>query len=237
MNYKIRYSDELYHYGVKGMKWGVRKDERVSSAESNYRGAKSDAKQARKDAASFSRRHAISSRIKGTKNNRKAEELRKNAERKTSDASKAKDKLSGTKNLVKAEKYRDKLAGRSKNRASWEVYYAKQAQHNVNDLKKHGAKADVYQERRTEALNEQKRKYEERFGENSYNTWASLADTMHYDWNTNQRVRDMIKSERDERNSHINTARRYLDKRKALMEMPISEVTTKKDIRRVYKGD
>ena len=238
MNYKIIYSDELYHHGVKGMKWGVRKDERVSSAESRYKSAKSDAKQARKDASSFSRRHAISSRIDGTKNNRKAAELRRNAENKANDVANAKNKLEGTKNLVKAERYRDRLAKTAKNRASWEVENAKEAQRNITDLKKHGDRADIYREKRTADLNVRKQKYEERFGENTYDrSWASLADTIHYDWNTNQRVKDMIKSERTNRDSHINTARKYLNKRKALMEMPISEITTKKDIRRVYEGD
>lgn len=236
MNYKIIYSDELYHHGVKGMKWGVRKDSRVASAESRYQGAKSDAKQARKDARSFSTRHAISSRIGGTKNNQKAAELRRNADKKAGEADKAKEKLEGTKNLVKTERFRDRLARRAKNNASWEVAAAKESQRNVTDLKKRGDKADVYQEKRSADLNAQKRQYEERFGENSYNSWASLADTIHYDWNSKQRVSDLIKSERADRDSHINTARKYLNKRKALMEMPISEVTTKRDVRRLYKN-
>lgn len=31
------YTDELYHYGVKGMKWGIRKDKRSGSAKSTNR--------------------------------------------------------------------------------------------------------------------------------------------------------------------------------------------------------
>lgn len=43
------YINELYHYGVKGMKWGVRKKRyEISDAQNNFKAAKADYKMAKK---------------------------------------------------------------------------------------------------------------------------------------------------------------------------------------------
>ncbi len=47
MNYRIHYSDELYHHGVKGMKWGVRK-EYVPKVKRKASGSESPEKKKRK---------------------------------------------------------------------------------------------------------------------------------------------------------------------------------------------
>ena len=36
MTYRIVYGDELYHYGVKGMKWGVRKEQKYAEKEKKW---------------------------------------------------------------------------------------------------------------------------------------------------------------------------------------------------------
>ena len=234
MEYKIIYSDELCHHGVKGMKWGVRKDERVASAESRYRGAKSDAKQARRDASSFARRHMITSRIKGTKNYDKANELRGNAKNKADEVTRAKERLQSTTKLVKTDRYRNAMVSNAEYNAARSKESAKRAQKNIDDLKTNGEQASVYQRKMKRDLERKKRNYENEHGEGSYTTAHAWADSFAYSTHSKQRISDMIKNETSKRNSHISDAQKYIKTKKALMEMPITEITTKNDVRKVY---
>ena len=60
------YENELYHHGVKGMKWGVRKNRKTSGARSRVNSAKAEYKSARKtsnksynNAYRYSRSHPV----------------------------------------------------------------------------------------------------------------------------------------------------------------------------------
>ena len=70
--YNYAYPNELYHYGVKGMKWGVRHDEREMDARTKYRTAHKEYKKAFNKAYGFSQRHPITQYIKRSKNYKKS---------------------------------------------------------------------------------------------------------------------------------------------------------------------
>ena len=76
-NYDYYNENELYHYGVPGMKWGVRRAgmnpavsasrQRMMSAKANYKAAKKGYNKAFNSAYGYSRRHWIGSNVKRSK--------------------------------------------------------------------------------------------------------------------------------------------------------------------------
>lgn len=93
MDYKIVYKDELYHYGVKGMKWGVRKDPEVSAARSKYRQAYKQYSKSYDKAYNFSARHPVTQWVKSSKNYKKSNDLWEDVTNKASEHRTARDEL------------------------------------------------------------------------------------------------------------------------------------------------
>lgn len=99
--YNMAYPNELYHYGVKGMKWGVRRNrdnDAVASARQSYKNAKQEFKTARKE---YSRTANTNFGVQGLKRVTAAKNKAQDADMKLLEA-KAQYKASKAKNADKA---------------------------------------------------------------------------------------------------------------------------------------
>lgn len=229
--------DYLIHYGVPGMKCGVRKSPQVSSSRQAYKQAKKDYSRAYHKAYNYSTTHPIRQNIKGSKWKAESQRRWTDAIDKAEAVRNARKDYKQTKNRVKVENYRDKLAKRSGRYEKYNIDSARSENNRYKDIKRYGRSSKTWQDHLD-------REWEDKTWDNDFinrqtdrnKAVVKKFDTTINNWLTsdadfNQYVKD-IKVNRD---AASRRARQWAKTNRDLQNMKIDELTTKKDVRKVYR--
>ena len=156
----------------------------------------------------------------------------------------------GMKKQAKMEKYRSKLVKKADRKATSNRNSAKRAMNTVQDLKKNGTKSDAYREWKSSTDAERAREYEQNnnitytdaMGRSttytrSYRTSGNrlINDVIDYG-NSKQKIKELIDESNADAKRYQNNAKKWEKRNKNLMNMEVSSLTSKKDIRRTYRG-
>lgn len=229
----MTHNNYLIHYGVKGMKWGVRHDPpRVASARNRYKSAQRAYSKKYDDARKYSSRHPISQYISGTKahseSNKRWEETHYAGKR----AKTARQKLKTEKRIHKTEKLRNKLEAKSAKNA--ERYKAEQKEHEkaIRDLKRNGVGSTTWQNKITNDIKEAQKRAEGK--DFATQVFAGIeASSKRYNVHEMRRYTTEVEISRDIARDN---GAKWTARNKKLMNMTIGKDTTKRDVRRAYRG-
>lgn len=249
------YSNELYHHGVKGQKWGVRRYYNKDGT-LTYAGRKRALKIQRDneyDAHEEAHENRVT-QIRGKHSdnmgffekrsyNKEIKRSYKDYENSMNESRKAyKEGLKEAKPLA----YRDKLASKSKSKAD---RYSKSAEENrkaIDDLKKNGTESDPYKKWKAEKDWERATKYEsdhsytapngEKYSKSYRTSGQRFINDLFDAYDSKTTIDTLVDSYTTDRESDIALAKKYTKANSRLMNMPIDSTTTKKDIRKTYRG-
>lgn len=252
MNYRMNYGDELYHHGVKGMKWGVHKarnyyDTQPSAVRKKAARDKYDRSVDNAETRHENRARALEAKYKGRsktgdtirfrdKHAYKVE-LKKSFKQYEKDFDLAKSEYAFDKKMNKKLNYRDKLANRANSKAEGNAKMAKEHDNVIRDLQKNGTKSAAYREHWDTTQKVNKAAYELKHPGQDYNSSAQrFVDMLNQSVNADKTVATLIASNKYDRDSYSRAGKKYTEANSRLMNMPITPETTKKDIRKTYRG-
>ena len=130
------------------------------------------------------------------------------------------------KKVYKLNNYKNKLSNKAKNKASNYRSYARESAKEYNDLEKNGMRSEAWKNR----ANEKAKSYIDNQGV----FWGSISAITYGNSKSEfNEYKNAVKNDMREWNS---IGREWSKRNKNLMNMQIGEFTTKKDIRKVYRG-
>lgn len=178
---------ELYHHGVKGQKWGVRRYQN-------------------KDGSLTAK---------------------------------------GIKRQNKMDSYRNKLADKAAKKSKRHNSEYEDAMYNVKDLKRNGTNSKAYRDWKDSIDSDRAYEYERRNsinlnGNNYTKSYRSSGERFANDFldgiSSDRTISNLINDNSYEAKKQKDMAKRWATSNKNLMNMEVSALTTKKDIKKVYKG-
>lgn len=217
------YKDELYHHGIKGQKWGQRRFQ-------NEDGSLTAAGRQRYDVGE-ARKAALLGGAIGLYKYRKTHDY---------------EGYKADKKTAKLTKYRDKLASKAERKRARAERYAKESSENLKDMEKNGVQSKAYQKFLDEQTDSTIDDINEEFGENpshpvaakltAYGAAAAQRMYLSRPEIAQRHLDDMMRDERENVENWTRISNRWMERNKNLMNMDVSTITSKKDIKRTYKG-
>lgn len=228
MSTYIYYGDTLYHHGVKGQKWGLRryqnKDGSLTPEGREHYGYSSDNIAYREGLKRATLRGGFVGRYKYKKENAAQGEKYKQE----------KQFLKSAKKIRKKEAYRDRIVNYNNSQASRNENLAKRYRDEAKDLKKYGSASETYKKYVDRKMNDY----------SVYDDFYTMAAKMVSDASTHNyyykqyadvEVKKLLDSTNKNARSAIKRAKLYAQSNEQLMNMPINELTKKRDIRRAAR--
>lgn len=236
--------DYLMHYGVKGMKWGVRKDQRVVDAANRRKEVGANRVKAENKLTKYNLRHPTAS-FYGSKNYNTWKKLDNNLTKANKDYNKANKDYYDTKQTVKLENYQQKLIKKADKNAGNYRREARETKNEIDDIKKMGTKSAYWKQHAREesesyARSETQKLRRGGLSESDAKFWGSMYGGSKYasmmsSWSNQNQINSYVSDLSKNHSNSIRLAKQYTSNKKSLMDYKIGNKTKKKDIKKVYR--
>lgn len=132
----------------------------------------------------------------------------------------------GRKRKAKVTSYKEKLTNRAQRKADYNSEKAKQLKYEINDLKKRGVKSSTYKNWENE-----ERLKDVRAGKSSAEQFGNEIGRAIF---SSQSLNTLINDKKEEHKRYSKSAKSWMKVHDEIMNTPIEDMTTKRDLRRAY---